>query len=113
MTSRDSSFWRFFWRIETTSVPVQAPRASRSISMGPGAELEERSESMGTVWPDGPMARNFSAPIHWMVAVCMESSLGKEKSSREETGEEKAGAYAGVDGSNIRIERAYSIRGLL
>src|SRR6266849_3449452 len=71
-TSRDSSFCRFFWRMTTTSVAVQAPSATRSISMGPGAELDWRSDSSGTACPEGLTARNFSSPAQRIVAVCTE-----------------------------------------
>src|SRR5712692_9409700 len=71
-TSSASSFCRFFWRMTTISVAVQAPSATRSISMGPGAELDWRSESSGTACPEGLTARNFSSPAQRIVAVCTE-----------------------------------------
>src|SRR5271156_6496032 len=69
--SRVESFWRFFSRMETTSTEVQAPRAPRSISMGPGAVLCLRSASKGTMWPEGRVASNSSRVVHFMIAVCM------------------------------------------
>src|SRR5215472_17587931 len=72
MTSSDSSFCRFFSRMLTTSVAVQAPSARSTNSIGPGALLDSRSESIATAWPDGPMATNFSSPIHFTDALCMQ-----------------------------------------
>ena len=40
--------------------------------MGPGAELDWRSESSGTACPEGLTARNFSSPAQRIVAVCTE-----------------------------------------
>jgi hypothetical protein len=70
-TSSDSSFWRFFFRMLTTSVAVHAPSAMSSISIGPGALLDSRSESMVMACPEGLVATNFSSPIHFTDAVCI------------------------------------------
>src|SRR5690242_14181350 len=69
ITSSDSNFWRFFFRMLTTSVAVHAPRAINTSSIGPGALFETRSESIVTAWPEGLVARNFSSPIHFTDAV--------------------------------------------
>src|SRR5712692_300903 len=70
-TSSDSSFWRFLARIATTSVAVQAPRATSSISIGPGAVLDFLSASSATAWPECDTARNCSLPAQFTRAVCM------------------------------------------
>src|SRR5277367_661879 len=69
ITSSDSSFCRFFFRMLTTSVAVHAPRAIKTSSIGPGALFDVRSESIVMVCPEGLVATNFSSPIHWMDAV--------------------------------------------
>src|SRR5216684_5248257 len=71
ITSSDSSFCRFFPRMLTMSVAVQAPRAISTSSIGPGPVFEWRSESMLMACPEGLVATNFSSPIHFTDAVCM------------------------------------------
>src|SRR5205814_619793 len=48
MTSSDSSFCRFFFRILTMSVAVQAPSANNTSSIGPGALFCLSSIGAGT-----------------------------------------------------------------
>src|SRR6516162_8432044 len=79
-TSSDCTFCLFFSRIVTMSVAVQAPSARSTISMGPGALFESRSESKGTEWPDVPVPRNFSSPSHLMDAVSMLTPLANRYS---------------------------------
>src|SRR5438876_106344 len=71
MTSSASSFCLFFSRMMTTSVAVQAPRATRRSSIGPGALFDSRSESRATACPEGLAPTNFCSPIHFTVAVCI------------------------------------------
>src|SRR5690348_10993987 len=66
----------------TTSVAVQAPSARSTNSIGPGALLDSRSESMVMAWPDGPLATNFCSPIHFMDAVCMEPPCEEDSRCR-------------------------------
>ena len=60
-----SSFWRFFSRMMTMSVAVQAPSAIRSSSIGPGRCWRCGSESITSAWPEGLMATNllFADPL--------------------------------------------------
>src|ERR1700758_3087001 len=94
MISRDSSFWRFFSRIVTTSVAVQAPSARSTNSIGPGAWLDSRSESMVMAWPDGPVATNVCSPIHFTDAVCMQVS--SERAPPRIAGPEAGGEEPGL-----------------
>src|SRR6266849_4941588 len=55
----------------TTSVAVQAPRASSTSSIGPGALFDPRSESTVIAFPEGLVATNFCLPIHFTDPVCM------------------------------------------
>src|SRR5258708_25455797 len=55
----------------TTSVAVQAPSASSTSSIGPGALFDSRSESTVIACPDGLVATNFCSPIHFTDPVCM------------------------------------------
>jgi hypothetical protein len=57
------------------SVAVHAPSAINNISIGPVAVLDWRSESNGTLWPEGLVVKNFCSPIHFMVAVCIKDPL--------------------------------------
>src|SRR5216684_1989018 len=82
ITSSDSSFWRFFSRMVTTSVAVQAPSASSTSSIGPGALFDVRSESIVIACPDGPAATNFWSPIHFTEPVCMEPPGRKHSRTR-------------------------------
>src|ERR1700687_2517307 len=74
-TSSESSFCLFFARMATTSVAVQAPRATRRSSIDPGASFEDRSESSATIWPEGVCATNRSLPTHCTRAVCICASI--------------------------------------
>src|SRR6266852_608828 len=67
ITSRNSSFCRFFSSTMTMSVAVHAPSARSSSSIGPGALLDWRSESIAMAWPEGLVATNFCSPIHFTV----------------------------------------------
>src|SRR5882724_10777650 len=71
----------------TMSVAVQAPSASNTSSMGPGALFDARSESTVMACPDGLVATNFCSPTHLTVPVCMqppEESIAGQQST--ETG---------------------------
>src|SRR5580700_1059235 len=81
-TSSDTSFWRFFARIITTSTDEHAPSAPSSISMGPGAALCFLSASNGTACPEGIWATNSSPPTHFTVAVCKIPPLKTQRVSR-------------------------------
>src|SRR5882762_7224422 len=84
VTSSDSSFCRFFPRMLTMSVAVQAPRAINTSSIGPGAVFEWRSESMLMACPEGLVATNFPLAIHFTDAVCMLSpQLKNIRSNRD------------------------------
>src|SRR5215469_10063281 len=78
MISSESSFWRFFSRMVTTSVAVYATSARSTSSIGPGARLDSRSESRVMAWPEGLVATNFCSPIHFTDAVCMRPPIGKD-----------------------------------
>src|SRR5215470_15193174 len=71
MTFKKDSFCRFFSKMVTMSVAVQAPSAINSSSIAPGAVLDSRSESVVMAWPEGLIATNFCSPIHCTDAVCM------------------------------------------
>src|SRR6266481_2600641 len=71
ITSSDSNLCRFFSRMITMSVAVQAPSASSTSSIGPGALFDSRSESTVIACPDGLVATNFCSPIHFTDPVCM------------------------------------------
>src|SRR5260221_9441603 len=75
-TSSDSSFWRFFSRMITMSVAVQAPSAISTISIAPGALFDSRSESNGTAWAEGVVGGEFFWPIHLKGGVLMGAFLG-------------------------------------
>src|SRR5213080_3061265 len=77
ITSSDSSLCRFFSKIMTTSVAVQAPSANNTSSIGPGALFELRSESTVITCPDGLVATNCWPPIHFTDPVCMWPPPGK------------------------------------
>jgi len=84
ITSSDSNFCRFFPRMLTMSVAVQAPRATSTSSIGPGAVFEWRSESTLMACPEGLDAANLSSPIHFTDAVCMVSpQLKNNRSNRD------------------------------
>src|SRR5579859_428650 len=75
ITCSDSSFCLFFFSTETTSVAVQAPSAISTNSIGPGALLDSRSESVAMACPEGLVAKNVCSPIHCTEHVCIPSPL--------------------------------------
>src|SRR5689334_25061391 len=81
----------------TTSVAVQAPSARSTNSIGPGALLDSRSESMVMAWPDGPLATNFCSPIHFMDAVCMEPPCEEDSRCRPGAPFAWNGGFGGAD----------------
>src|SRR6266850_636788 len=101
ITSSDSSFCRFFRRMLTTSVAVQAPKAISTSSIGPGAVFEWRSESKFIAWPEGLVARNFSSPTHFTDAVCItppKERIAGAGQRNELDGESSASRFAAAHG---------------
>src|SRR5579863_6022524 len=81
ITSSESRRWRFFSRMITMSVAVQAPSAINNNSIGVGPVFDALSESIASACPEGLTAANFCSPIHRTFAVCIDLLLYPQDNS--------------------------------